>query len=383
MRKNIFWSAILALSMPLSLLTSCQSDDGLVDGRQDGKGASISLDVNYPGFGENTRTSLEEIDGNMIGNWAEGDRLLITDAGGNNVGSLELTNGVGTKHATFTGHLSSAVQDGTHEFTFTYLGAGVQIDEISSSAYILNFSSQDGDYTKLNRYDVFSGKGQYTVVNGTSYAKEALQFKKLLALAHFKLMFPENVSLTNGKVEISGENLKSSADINLANGTLTNSTDGSISVSSTNGDFYITMIPAEGVKPVFKVNIDGTEYEGILNARTWNAGEFVRQGHQEGVPVTMEKVEDDSGEFIDLGLTSGTLWASKNIGADEPYEFGNYYGWGDVTGTKTVNSASSYGPSNYANAPSSTENSYGTTYYWQCCATDANYSSYDIAAPTR
>ena len=70
MRKNIFWSAILALSMPLSLLISCQSDDEFDSGKQEGKGASISLDVNYPEFGGNTRTSLEEIEGDMVGNWA-------------------------------------------------------------------------------------------------------------------------------------------------------------------------------------------------------------------------------------------------------------------------------------------------------------------------
>lgn len=42
-----------------------------------------------------------------------------------------------------------------------------------------------------------------------------------------------------------------------------------------------------------------------------------------------------SGEWIDLGLPSGLLWASCNIGANSPEEFGNYYAWGE-TQTKEV-----------------------------------------------
>lgn len=39
-------------------------------------------------------------------------------------------------------------------------------------------------------------------------------------------------------------------------------------------------------------------------------------------------------QFVDLGLPSGTLWATCNVGADYPWEYGNYYAWGE-TKTKT------------------------------------------------
>ena len=35
-------------------------------------------------------------------------------------------------------------------------------------------------------------------------------------------------------------------------------------------------------------------------------------------------------EYIDLGLPSGTLWASCNVGADTPEEFGSYFAWGET-----------------------------------------------------
>jgi hypothetical protein len=34
--------------------------------------------------------------------------------------------------------------------------------------------------------------------------------------------------------------------------------------------------------------------------------------------------------YVDLGLPSGTLWATCNVGADAPYEYGDYFAWGEI-----------------------------------------------------
>lgn len=34
-------------------------------------------------------------------------------------------------------------------------------------------------------------------------------------------------------------------------------------------------------------------------------------------------------ESVDLGLPSGTLWATANIGANAPWDYGEYYAWGE------------------------------------------------------
>ena len=66
-------------------------------------------------------------------------------------------------------------------------------------------------------------------------------------------------------------------------------------------------------------------------------------------------------EYVDLGLPSGTKWATCNVGASKPEEYGNYYAWGETepkdyydwstykwcNGSKTTltkyNTSSSYG----------------------------------------
>jgi len=35
-------------------------------------------------------------------------------------------------------------------------------------------------------------------------------------------------------------------------------------------------------------------------------------------------------EYVDLGLPSGTLWATCNVGADSPEDYGDYFAWGDI-----------------------------------------------------
>ena len=36
-------------------------------------------------------------------------------------------------------------------------------------------------------------------------------------------------------------------------------------------------------------------------------------------------------DYVDLGLPSGLKWATCNIGASQPEDYGNYYAWGETT----------------------------------------------------
>ena len=52
--------------------------------------------------------------------------------------------------------------------------------------------------------------------------------------------------------------------------------------------------------------------------------------------------EDNSGtidgrDYVDLGLPSGTLWASCNVGANSPDEYGDYFAWGETQPKRDYN----------------------------------------------
>lgn len=39
----------------------------------------------------------------------------------------------------------------------------------------------------------------------------------------------------------------------------------------------------------------------------------------------------DNHDYVDLGLPSGTLWATCNVGANKPEDYGDYFAWGETT----------------------------------------------------
>lgn len=63
----------------------------------------------------------------------------------------------------------------------------------------------------------------------------------------------------------------------------------------------------------------------------------------------------DYRQAVDLGLPSGTLWATCNVGANNPEEYGDYFAWGETT------PKSSYSWSNYKHCQGS-----GTTMTKYC-----------------
>ena len=56
--------------------------------------------------------------------------------------------------------------------------------------------------------------------------------------------------------------------------------------------------------------------------------------NNENGEVTPEETDNtpDGVEAVDLGLPSGTLWATCNIGASSPEEYGDYFAWGETVG---------------------------------------------------
>ncbi len=71
-------------------------------------------------------------------------------------------------------------------------------------------------------------------------------------------------------------------------------------------------------------------------------------------------------EFVDLGLTSGLLWATCNIGATKPEEYGNFYAWGETE------SKNSFSWSNYAHCEGTQESCYKL-------GDDISETEYDVA----
>lgn len=59
-----------------------------------------------------------------------------------------------------------------------------------------------------------------------------------------------------------------------------------------------------------------------------------------------ENIPDYNGhDYVDLGLPSGLKWATCNVGAKSPEDYGDYFAWGEITSKEEYNysNSSTYG----------------------------------------
>ena len=74
----------------------------------------------------------------------------------------------------------------------------------------------------------------------------------------------------------------------------------------------------------------------------------------------MNKINNNGYNYADLDLPSGTLWATCNVGADKPSDYGLYFQWGDTNGytIEQVGKDKQFTWSNYKFNPSGDGNTF-------------------------
>ena len=68
----------------------------------------------------------------------------------------------------------------------------------------------------------------------------------------------------------------------------------------------------------------------FIVALTFAFGACSKDDENEAINNNEKTVYSNIHEYVDLGLPSGTLWATCNVGASKPEEFGEYFAWGET-----------------------------------------------------
>ena len=141
------------------------------------------------------------------------------------------------------------------------------------------------------------------------------------------------MSLSDGTIETYGEE---NANIELATELVLSEDAQSIDIlvvpTAPNGQLCTPEANTTGGGIEILLTIDGNQYRIDLGVPTWHAGQqyiYPITINRNSAEVTPELTPTE-GEYVDLGLPSGTLWASCNVGADSPEEAGGYYAWGET-----------------------------------------------------
>ena len=218
---------------------------------------------------------------------------------------------------------------------------------ISQTAIPVNYTgqTQNGNNTTshLGAYDFLACAASTPNANG----EINLQMKHLGAILRFQLTMPKadsykkvvlesngtycfvekgHFDLTSATPAVNSTTISDSYTINLTN------------VSTTKNNETITIYamaaPAKtGNMTVTVYSTDGwNKYSANVDSKEFKAG---------GACTITANLTLADHDYVDLGLPSGTLWATCNVGAEKPEDFGYYYAWGE-TSTKSSYSSQNY-----------------------------------------
>ena len=87
---------------------------------------------------------------------------------------------------------------------------------------------------------------------------------------------------------------------------------------------------------IYEKKYTGTEYSKEFDKRASSKIEAAKEAERE---AAAEYAKYKGHEWVDLGLPSGIKWATCNVGASRPEEYGDYFAWGETTTKETYTEA--------------------------------------------
>ena len=146
--------------------------------------------------------------------------------------------------------------------------------------------------------------------------------KEYTSPGNYLAIFYEKTTVSRVKVEI--VSLKEKNDDGEKYVTAVLKYSGGISLS-TASDFWISGGKITGIvsneREIAKLRSGNSIASNTTNTPT------IQNNTNTTQPVVPHKEEH---EYVDLGLPSGTLWATCNVGASSPEDYGSYFAWGET-----------------------------------------------------
>ena len=119
----------------------------------------------------------------------------------------------------------------------------------------------------------------------------------------------------------------------VVGGQITDAGNGTISESGIcykTGNAEWTCFTLTATNNAFSTTLEGLTPNTTYTVRAYATNE---EGTGYGAEVSFTTLNDGGGdehEYVDLGLPSGLLWATCNVGADTPEGYGDYFSWGET-----------------------------------------------------
>jgi hypothetical protein len=292
--------------------------------------------------------------------WSPGDKISLFYGSGTDGGKVFTSTNTATALTTsFTGTIDAVTLDSEHE--------GMTIDDIyfwgiypyrednACDGNTITTTLPDVQTAKAGTFDdnLFISMGRSLGLN--------IAFYNVCSGIRFQVTHPdiEQIVFSGNNNEVIAGKVKVGFDANgkpevkeVLDGKTT------ITLKAPNGgtfqtgtDYYIVLFPkytlSAGMTMTFIMRDGNTAIRRWSKSKTFTRSIFMN--------YLSPTIDDDQYatfmETVDLGLTSGTLWATCNLGATTPEGAGNYYAWGELAPrTGSYGSANSTISAKYQNS---------------------------------
>ena len=122
-----------------------------------------------------------------------------------------------------------------------------------------------------------------------------------------------------------------------------------INVKSATGISYVVLLPNDKKETMIKHKKESKTYAYTFHNYVKSNKIYYRTAIDGTTKEALrwseyeeETSEIDGHEYVDLGLPSGLKWATCNVGANAPEEYGDYYAWGEKETKNSYTSSNSY-----------------------------------------
>ncbi len=291
--------------------TQCKKNDETNSSENSGESVFITLNV-----GGGTRAEVVPEDDIAPVYYAEGDMIHVV-SDGKYIGTLTY-NG-----SDFTGNITNPTEG--QPLHFYFLGnvtpsETLVVGETSTCSVVIS------DQTTSHPVISYAPSNQSYSEGTTNYTATLLN---KCALVKFNV-----TTVSENATCITGMNNKVTVDFEINEFDYSQEGDGVITLSAGDGEKWVILLPQDETSQTEAHSADGIYSGTCASIPTIAENDYLT----EGIDVILSIPEH---EFVDLGLPSGLLWATCNVGADSPEDYGDYFAWGE-TSPKTIYNLSTY-----------------------------------------
>jgi hypothetical protein len=359
---NKFFKTTTAL-LALSALVACGEDAAMDESLNLSNGKALErISITGKDFQIDgaTRSSVVVDNAGVNFLWEAGDVVGIFPNTGDQV-SFAMDEGAGMQTATFNGGGWALKASSTYAAYYPYDFYNRDITKIPVS-YEHQTQTGNASTAHLGAYD-FMAASVTTPTNGIV----AFDMQHMGALVMLQADLDEAKTLTGVSVKANSDVFTTTGVVDLtavtpsiAAKTTTSIlalplNDFTVSANETS-TIYFMMVPANLEGETLEVKLF---YKGGSGIKYEIVGKNFVAGKAYGYTLTDGENLNHPEYAVDLGLPSGTLWADRNVGADSPEAYGDYFAWGE-TEPKDYYSWTTYKWGNGTMTKYCTRSSYGT-----------------------